>query len=89
MSHLVNKKDLELILHGELPSIVLNRILNLNDDLNKHDLADIFLDEFSKLDSKILPVIWHWKSAKSIRGMSDDQFNEAVLTQMREAEYLV
>ncbi|WP_244158246.1 hypothetical protein [Phytopseudomonas flavescens] len=58
-------------------------------DLDKYALADIFLEEFDRLDSKILPVIWKWKSAKSIRGISDHQFDEAVLTQMRSVGYLV
>ncbi|UZE18827.1 hypothetical protein LOY70_04320 [Pseudomonas sp. B21-054] len=58
-------------------------------DLDKYVLADIFLEEFDRLDSKILPVIWKWKSAKSIRGISDQKFDEAVLAQMRSVGYMV
>ncbi len=89
MSYLENKKNLESILNGELPSVALNRILDSTENLSKHDLADIFLDEFNLLDSKILPVIWHWKSIKSIRGITDEQFNNAVLIQMKDAGYSI
>lgn len=57
--------------------------------LDKYALADIFLEEFDRLDSRILPVIWKWKSAKSIRGISDQQFDETVLLLMRSAGYMV
>lgn len=77
------------ILDGKSPSIVLNIMLEVVHDLDKYALADIFLEEFDRLDSRILPVIWKWKSAKSIRGISDQQFDEAVLTQMRSAGYMV
>lgn len=77
------------ILDGKSPSIVLNMMLEVVHDIDKHALADIFLEEYDRLDSRILPVIWHWKSAKSIRGISDQEFDEAVLTQMRSTGYMV
>ena len=77
------------MLDGKSPSIVLNVMLEVAPDLDKYALADIFLEEFDRLDSKILPVIWEWKSAKSIGGMSDQQFDEAVRAQMKSAGYMV
>ncbi|AZE06171.1 hypothetical protein C4K11_4017 [Pseudomonas chlororaphis subsp. aureofaciens] len=47
------------------------------------------MEEFDRLDSRILPVIWKWKSAKSVRGISDQQFDNAVLLLMRSAGYKV
>ncbi|NVZ88019.1 hypothetical protein HX813_07270 [Pseudomonas yamanorum] len=89
MSPLKNKYLLAQLLEGELPSTVLNFMLEADPELDKYVLANIFLEEFDRLDSKILPVIWKWKSAKSIRGISDQQFDEAVLAQMRMAGYVV
>ena len=77
------------ILDGKSPSIVLNMMLEVDHDLDKYALADIFLEEFDRLDSRILPVIWKWKSVKSIRGISDQQFDETVLLLMRSAGYMV
>jgi hypothetical protein len=84
-----NRYLLAQILEGKSPSIVLNMMLEVGDDLDKYSLADMFLEEYDRLDSRILPVIWHWKSAKSIRGMSDQEFDETVLAQMRSAGYMV
>ncbi|RIJ08908.1 hypothetical protein DXT77_19200 [Pseudomonas sp. 91RF] len=84
-----NRKLLMGILDGKLPSTVLNSILEADPDLDKYKLANIFLDEFDRLDSKVLPAIWHWKSVRSIRGMSDEQFDEVVLILMRSAGYNV
>ncbi|WP_416310907.1 hypothetical protein [Pseudomonas sp. W03] len=67
----------------------MNMMLEADHDLDKYALADMFLEEYSRLDSRILPVIWHWKSAKSIRGMSDQDFDATVLAQMRSAGYMV
>ena len=89
MSLSENRHLLAQILDGKSPSIVLNMMLEFVPDLDKYALADVFLEEFDLLDSRILPVIWKWKSAKSIRGISDQQFDEAVLTQMRSAGYMV
>lgn len=89
MSLSENRHLLAQILDGKSPSIVLNMMMEVVPDLDKYALADIFLEEFDRLDSKILPVIWKWKSVKSIRGISDQQFDEAVLTQMRSAGYMV
>ncbi|ESK55245.1 hypothetical protein [Acinetobacter tjernbergiae] len=89
MSHSEDINQLKLILQGEKPSVVLNRILTTNPGLDKHDLASIFLEEFCLLDSKALPLIWHWKSIKSARGISDEQFDDSILVQMREAGYFV
>lgn len=89
MSPLKNRYLLAQLLEGKLPSNVLNLMLEADPELDKYVLANVFLEEFERLDSKILPVIWKWKSAKSIRGMSDQQFDEAILTQMRMAGYIV
>jgi hypothetical protein len=89
MSHSGNRHLLAQILDGKSPSIVLNMMLEADQDLDKYALADIFLEEYGRLDSRILPVIWHWKSVKSIRGISDQKFDEAVLTQMRSVGYMV
>jgi hypothetical protein len=84
-----NRYVLAQILDGKSPSIVLNMMLEVDHDLDKYALADIFLEEFDRLDSRILPVIWKWKSVKSIRGISDQQFDETVLLLMRSAGYMV
>ncbi|MCG6574492.1 hypothetical protein EGM97_07225 [Pseudomonas sp. AF32] len=89
MSPSESKYLLAQILDGKSPSVVLNMMLEILPDLDKYALADIFLEEYDRLDSRILPVIWHWKSVKSIRGMSDQEFNDAVLAQMRLAGYMV
>lgn len=89
MSLSENRYLLAQILDGKPPSMVLNVMLEVVHDLDKYALADVFLEEFDRLDSRILPVIWHWKSAKSIRGISDREFDEAVLAQMRAAGYVV
>lgn len=89
MSLSENRHLLAQILDGKSPSIVLNMMLEVAHDLDKYALADIFLEEFDRLDSRILPVIWKWKSAKSIRGISDQQFDETVLLLMRSAGYMV
>lgn len=77
------------ILEGELPSRALNRVLEVDPDMDKYELANFFLTRFDRLDSKVLPAIWHWKSVRSIRGMSDEQFDETVLALMRSAGYRV
>lgn len=89
MSLSENRYLLAQILGGKSPSIVLNMMMEAVPNLDKYALADIFLEEFDRLDSRILPVIWKWRSAKSIRGIADQQFDEAVLTQMRSAGYMV
>jgi hypothetical protein len=89
MSPSKNRNLLAQLLEGKSPSTVLNMMLQVDADLDKYDLANIFLEECDCLDSKILPVIWHWKSSKSIRGTSDQQFDAAVLTLMRASGYMV
>ena len=84
-----NRHLLAQILDGKSPSIVLNMMLEVVHDLDKYALADIFLEEFDRLDSRILPVIWKWKSAKSIGGIPDQQFDETVLLLMGSAGYMV
>jgi hypothetical protein len=77
------------ILEGKLPSRTFNRVLEAEPGMDKYELANIFLARFDRLDSKVLPAIWHWKSVRSIRGMSDEQFDEVVLALMRSAGYRV
>ncbi|WP_080942608.1 hypothetical protein [Pseudomonas fluorescens] len=89
MSPSKNRYLLAQLLESKSPSTVLNMILEVDPDLDKYALANIFLEEYDRLDSRILPVIWHWKSSKSIRGMSDRQFDEAVLALLRAAGYMV
>lgn len=89
MSNFNIKSQLKLILQGEKPSVVLNRILIANVELDKHDLAFIVLEEYFLLDSKVLPLIWHWKSIKSIRGISNEEFDDSIMIQMREAGYSI
>lgn len=89
MSPLKNNNLLAQLLEGEMPSTVLNLMLEADPELDKYVLANVFLEELDRLDSKILPVIWKWKSAKSIRGISDQQLDEAILAQMRMAGYMV
>lgn len=89
MSHSEDINQLKLILQGEKPSVVLNRILTANLELDKHDLASIFLEEFCLLDGKVLSLIWHWKSIKSVRGISDKQFDDSIIVQMRESGYSI
>lgn len=89
MSPLKNNNLLARLLEGKMPSTVLNLMLEAGPELDKYVLANVFLEELDRLDSKILPVIWKWKSAKSIRGISDQQLNEAILAQMRMAGYMV
>lgn len=84
-----SKHLLAQILDGELPSSVLNMMLEAVHDLDKYALADMFLDEFDRLDSRVLPLIWKWKSAKSIRGISNQDFDRTVLILMRSAGYVV
>ena len=89
MSPLKNKNLLAQVLEGKMPSTVLNLMLVADPELDKYVLANVFLEEFDRLDSKILPVIWKWKSTKSIRGISDQQLDEAILAQMRMSGYMV
>lgn len=77
------------ILEGKLPSKIFNRVLEAEPSMDKYELANVFLARFDRLDSKVLPAIWHWKSVRSIRGMSDEQFDETVLALMRSAGYRV
>ncbi|WP_248740730.1 hypothetical protein, partial [Pseudomonas sp. MWU12-2029] len=77
------------LLEGKLPSRTFNRILEAEPGMDKYELANVFLARFDRLDSKVLPAIWHWKSVRSIRGMSDEQFDETVLALMRSAGYRV
>ncbi len=89
MSPSETAKFLMEILEGELPSTVLNRVLETDPGMDKYELANVFLTRFDRLDSKVLPAIWHWKSVRSIRGMSDEQFDETVRALMRSAGYRV
>ncbi|NNA55730.1 MULTISPECIES: hypothetical protein [Pseudomonas] len=89
MSLSENRSFLARILEGQSPSLVLNMMLETDPDLDKYELANIFLEEFDRLDSKVLPAIWHWKSIRSIRGMSDEKFDEVVLILLRSAGYKV
>jgi len=84
-----NRRLLSQILDGKSPSVVLNMMLEAAHDLDKYALADNFLEEFDRLDSRILPVIWKWNSGRSVRGMSDKQFDKTVLLLMRMAGYSV
>lgn len=89
MSFSRNRSLLEKLLGGMPPSTVLNMMLEADPELDKYALANIFLEECELLDSRVLPLVWHWRSSKSIRGMSDKQFDEAVLILMRAAGYSV
>ena len=42
-----------------------------------------------RLDSKVLPIFWNWKSVRSMRGVSDEMFDEMLLSHMRLAGYRV
>jgi len=84
-----NRRLFAKILDGELPSTVFNMMLKTVHDLDKYALADAFLEEYDRLDDKVVSVIWHWKSVKSARGTSDQQLDETVLRKMREAGYKV
>lgn len=86
MSHSENKQFVG-ILSGDAPSHVLNGVLNRCPDLDKYDLANLFLVEYDLLDSRILPLIWNWKSVRSIRGIGDEEFDRAVIECMRAAGY--
>ncbi|WP_085711318.1 MULTISPECIES: hypothetical protein [unclassified Pseudomonas] len=89
MSLSENRRLFAKILDGELPSAVFNMMLKAVSDLDKYVLAEAFLEEYDRLDDKIISVIWHWKSVKSMRGTSDQQLDEALLRKMREAGYKV
>ncbi|WP_286074454.1 hypothetical protein [Stenotrophomonas sp. 59] len=65
----------------------MNGILEKSEALDKYELAEIFLEKFDLLDSRVLPVIWKWKTAKSLRGISDEAFDEAIIMHMRSAGY--
>lgn len=84
-----NNDLLSRILDGVLPSFVLNRVLEENPSLDKYDLAGIFLEGCDRLDSKVLPIFWNWKSVRSMRGVSDEMFDEMLLSHMRLAGYRV
>lgn len=87
MSYLVNSKYFQEILQGKLPSEVFNKILLENTEIDKHELAVLFIGEFDLLDSSVIHLIWHWKSIKSIRGKNDEQLNESILDEMKKAGY--
>lgn len=89
MSLSENVNFLMEILEGQLPSTALNRVLEADPFMDKYELANVFLAKFDRLDSKVLPAIWHWKSVISIRGISDEQFDVTVLALMRGAGYRV
>jgi hypothetical protein len=75
------------ILSGGSPSHVLNGVLSSRPELDKYDLANLFLVEYDLLDSKVLPLIWNWKSVRSVRGIGDEEFDCAVIEHMRAAGY--
>ncbi|MCX4216259.1 MULTISPECIES: hypothetical protein [unclassified Pseudomonas] len=89
MSLSENRRLFAKILDGELPSTVFNMMLETVHDLDKYVLAEAFLEEYDRLDDKVISVIWHWKSVKSMRGTSDQQLDETLLRKMREAGYKV
>lgn len=89
MSRSESRRLLAQILDGKLPSAVLNMVLETCHELDKYALGDIFLEEFERLDSRVLPIIWKWKSAKSVRGISDAQLDQVVLLLMRSVGYSV
>ncbi|PII15077.1 hypothetical protein CR920_04305 [Stenotrophomonas indicatrix] len=85
-AHLENKLFTG-ILSGDTPSRVLNAVLVRRPDLDKYDLANLLLVEYDLLDSKILPLIWNWRSVRSVRGIGDEEFDRAVIEHMRIAGY--
>jgi len=76
-------------LNGESPSTVFNMMLEAVHDLDKYILAEAFLEEYERLDDKVISVIWHWKSIRSTRGTSDRQLDETLVRKMREVGYKV
>lgn len=87
MLHSENKELFASILQGELPSKVFNSILEAHSELDKYELASLFMEEFHLLDSRVFHIIWNWKSIKSLRGTEDELFNFRLLTAMREFGY--
>ncbi|ATZ64505.1 MULTISPECIES: hypothetical protein [Acinetobacter] len=87
MSYSENSESFNEILSGKRPSEVFNSFLLENNILDKYDLADMFLAHFTMLDSKVLPLIWNWRSIKSIRGISDEQFDELIIENMKNSGY--
>ena len=75
------------ILSGDAPSRVLNAVLVRRPDLDKYDLANLLLVEYDLLDSKILLLVWNWRSVRSVRGIGDEEFDRAVIEHMRIAGY--
>ena len=89
MLHLESEELFAGILQGELPSKVFNSILEVHSELDKYELASIFIEEFHLLDSRILSAIWHWKSIRCVRGLEDERLDLSILMEMREAGYNV
>ena len=89
MSLSENRHLFAKILNGESPSTVFNMMLEAVHDLDKYILAEAFLEEYERLDDKVISVIWHWKSIRSTRGTSDRQLDETLVRKMREVGYKV
>lgn len=89
MSHSENERILQSILSGVLPSVAFNSILRLNSGIDKYDLAHLFHQKYDLVDSKVLQVIWHWKSTLSTRGISDDELDRHILQYLKEAGYQI
>lgn len=74
---------------GRSPSAVFRRVLEADPTLTNRQLASLFYEEFSELDSVAMQHIWYWKSPRRPTGhLSDAELDEALMPLLRAAGYL-
>ncbi len=76
------------VLNGVPPSEVLKKFLEDHSGVDNYSLADMFHKEFPALSGDARQIIWHWKSPKESRGLSDENMNALMIRLFKEAGYL-
>jgi hypothetical protein len=79
----------DLIPRGHSPSAVFRQVLEAAPAMTNRQLASLFYDQFSKLDSVAMQHIWYWRSPRRPSGdLSDAELDEALVPLLRSAGYL-
>jgi len=77
------------IRQGRSPSAVFTQVLETAPALTNRQLASLFYEEFSEVDSVAMQHIWYWKSPRRPTGhLSDAELDGALAPLLRAAGYL-
>lgn len=75
------------IIEGSAPSTIFKKMM-IDQNLDNHEIALIFMDEFPDADSVAVNVIWNWKSPTRQSGLDDENFNRLILEILTKSGYM-